>query len=181
MTKRILPTPEQLRELLHYEPDTGKLFWRERGISYFPDERAWKSWNTRLSGKETFKSCTQHGHKKASIFNATWLGHRVAWAIHYGEWAENEVDHINGDPTDNRISNLRLATRAENGRNRKISKANTSGYKGVWWDNARSRWRAAIRIDGVKTALGCFPDPETAHAAYCEAASKYHGEFARFE
>jgi hypothetical protein len=89
-----------------------------------------------------------------------------------------QVDHINGDGLDNRRSNLRLATNAQNLQNQKRRSTNTSGYKGVslYRDG---RWSARIRANGRRVFLGYFATPELAHAAYCAAAEKYHGEFAR--
>jgi len=92
---------------------------------------------------------------------------------------ESHIDHINCNGLDNRKSNLRLATQAENMRNRKRQKNNTSGYKGV--RKARKGWRAAIDHEGVKYQLGTFSTAETAHAAYCAAAQRLHGSFARTE
>lgn len=90
-----------------------------------------------------------------------------------------QVDHIHGNTLDNRRSELRLATNAENSRNSKRPRNNTSGFKGVTWKKSIQRWIAQISIDGVNTHLGYFETPEAGHAAYCEAAKKYFGEFAR--
>ncbi len=87
------------------------------------------------------------------------------------------VDHINGDGTDNRRANLRAATHAQNMRNRKKHKNNTSGFKGV--SPMRGKWRAQIRFEGRKHHLGIFDSPEEAAEAYDEAARRLHGEFAR--
>lgn len=89
------------------------------------------------------------------------------------------IDHINGDGLDNRRCNLRLATKAENQRNRRVPSTNTSGYKGVTWSRNAGRWHARIRAGDRNVHLGYFDTPEEAHAAYCAVAVKYHGEFAR--
>lgn len=89
-----------------------------------------------------------------------------------------EVDHRNGNPLDNRRENLRLATRSENGRNRRLSTASTSGYKGVSLHKRSGKWHAAIKINGRIKNLGYFDTPEQAYAAYCESALELHGEFA---
>lgn len=91
------------------------------------------------------------------------------------------VDHINSDGLDNRRENLRMATRHENQRNQRLRRVNTSGYKGVSWHKASKKWRAIIQVDGKQKALGYYHDPAEAHKAYCEAAVKYYGEFARFK
>lgn len=90
---------------------------------------------------------------------------------------KQEIDHINGSILDNRRSNLRICTRKQNRRNRRLSSANTSGYKGVSF--IRGRWRTTIGVDGKATYLGTFSTPEAAAHAYNEAAVKYFGEFAR--
>jgi hypothetical protein len=90
------------------------------------------------------------------------------------------VDHINNDPLDNRRSNLRLATHAQNARNRKIDKSKTSSrYVGVYFEKATGRWTSKIRIKGKRLWLGRFDKEIDAAKAYDAAAKKYHGEFAK--
>lgn len=91
---------------------------------------------------------------------------------------KRDVDHINRDPLDNRRSNLRIVTRAQNAKNRSIGRANTSGYMGVGWYKHYQNWRARITTDGKKVFLGYFESRESAARAYNNAAKKYHGEFA---
>src|ERR1043165_3940616 len=88
------------------------------------------------------------------------------------------VDHIDGNGLNNRRSNLRLATYAQSSMNRGRNIKNSSGYKGV--DLKDGKWRAEIQVSRKKVYLGRFSTPEEAYAAYCEAAKKYHGEFANF-
>lgn len=89
------------------------------------------------------------------------------------------IDHINGNGLDNRRSNLRICTHSENMRNCKLYINNKSGYKGVGFHNGK--WRARININKKSVFLGHFDTAEEAHAAYCEAATRLHGEFARFK
>lgn len=92
---------------------------------------------------------------------------------------DKEIDHINGKAYDNRRANLRLCTHAENMKNRKRHKNNTSGYKGVWLRKATGKWEAAIRNDGKKVHIGTFANKLEAASAYNRAAIRLHGEFAR--
>jgi hypothetical protein len=88
-------------------------------------------------------------------------------------------DHINGNGLDNRRSNLRAATKAENGRNRGVQRNSKSGLKCVYFEKRRSKWRASIKVDGKRKHLGYFDTPEGASLAYQAAAKRYYGEFAR--
>ena len=89
------------------------------------------------------------------------------------------VDHINGNTLDNRRENLRICTPAENTRNYRKPKTNTSGFKGVSWINRFGKWHSAISVNGKNKSLGYFDTPEEAYKAYCEASKKYHKEFGR--
>lgn len=102
--------------------------------------------------------------------------HRLILGLESGS---KKVDHINGDGLDNRRCNLRIATHRENIRNRRRNSNNTSGYKGVSWHGQCSKWTARIKTDVYYKSLGLFSTKEAAHAAYCAAAQKYHGSFAR--
>ena len=164
MTKS-LPTPELLRKLLRYEAG-GKLFWRARTPDMFADgnytaERSCNNWNARLAGKEAFASdCS--GYRHGAIFCRPLYAHRVIWAMETGAWPEFEIDHINGVRDDNRIENLRGVTRQDNGKNMKMPCTNTSGHMGVYWDNARGKWVAYIKVRRVKIHLGYFSDKSDA-------------------
>mgnify|MGYP003383480200 CR=1 FL=1 len=89
------------------------------------------------------------------------------------------VDHRDGDGLNNIRSNLRLATCQQNVHNARISKSNTSGFKGVSWRKTNGKWHAQIRLNGRQRNLGYFQTPEAAHDAYCKASSSLHGEFGR--
>lgn len=90
------------------------------------------------------------------------------------------VDHINGNPLDNRKVNLRVCTSAENSRNSKRKKASKSGYKGVTWHKRDRKWEARICVNGKNTFIGNFDSAESAHEAYCKKAVEMHGDFANF-
>jgi hypothetical protein len=179
MAKRQLPTPEQLRQLLRYEPETGRLFWLPRPLSDFSSPRAHAISAARRSGKEAFITRADTGYMVAPIDGLTLYAHRVIWAIVYGNWPNHDIDHINGDRTDNRISNLREATRAQNSLNTSKHSDNASGRKGVHWSRSRQRWVAEITLNGTKTFLGRFKDIDAASSAYEDAAKRMFGDFAR--
>jgi hypothetical protein len=104
-------------------------------------------------------------------------GSRTKLLLHMFLTGWSYVDHINGDGLDNRQTNLRPATHAENARNRRMHSDNASGFKGVFAD--RRRWRAGIVTNGARRDLGCWGTAEEAARAYDSAAREFHGEFAR--
>ncbi len=186
MTKKPLPSPETLRQLLRYEPETGKLFWKERGPEWFDDcdmDASWamRAWNARNADKEAFTSDSGTGYRVGSIRGRIYKAHRVIWAMNYGAWPIDDLDHINLKKSDNRIENLRDANASENASNRSLDAKNTSGFKGVSWHKQRLKWYATITCNGKAHSLGLHSTREDAHAAYCEAAKRLHGEFARTE
>lgn len=180
MAERIVPTPEQLRELLRYEPETGKLYWKARALSMFPSERVGKSWNTRYAGKQAFR-LGETGYLQGNIVGHNVKAHRVAWAMYHGSWPEGDIDHKNLDRADNSISNLRVATRTENRMNTRAQKNGKSGYKGVYFHKRVGKWVAQINIKKKVKHLGYFFSAEEAHAKYCKVAKECYGEFARTE
>ncbi len=161
-------TATELRAALDYDPETGIFTWRFR-------EGMRPQRNARFAGKRT-GYINARGYCEININCRIYLGHRLAWLHMYGAWPPDEIDHINGDPTDNRISNLRLSSRTENLRNTRRYRNNASGFKGVTLH--KGRWRATIGINGVQTHLGLFASAEAAHDAYCLAASRAFGKFA---
>lgn len=177
MARRELPSPAALRQLLTYDPQTGKLFWRERPRDLFQTDREWKRWNVRYAGAEAFISLSQNGYRTGQIFGQHFRAHRVAFAIYSGRWPVEEIDHIDRDRTNNRISNLREASRQENQRNKSRPSTNTSGHTGVMWHKGLGRWSAGIGIGSRKTLhLGHFATREEAVAARqaAERAYDYH-------
>ncbi len=147
MTEKSLPSPDTLRKLLRYEPETGKLFWRPRGKPKF---------DSRFEGKEAFTAGNGAGYRHGSIHNRRYLAHRVIFAIQSGEWPPHDIDHINGDRGDNRWLNLRAVNRRANSRNQRRRRTNTSGLMGVGWFKPISKWRAYITIDSKHVGLGYF-------------------------
>ena len=105
-------SPEILRELLTYDPDTGKLFWEPRPPELFKTIRQQRAWNTRFARSEAFTTVTPKGHLTGGIFNRKYLAHHVVWAMRYGKWPEY-LTHNNGRRDDNRIANLRSVNKSK--------------------------------------------------------------------
>ena len=166
-----------LNLLLLYEPETGKLFWKKRDISMFAfdpqrhtlkraysAECACNKWNTRYAGKEALTALNNWGYRHGTINGQSMLAHRVIWKMTTGRFPD-QLDHINGDRTDNRLVNLREATPTLNSSNRGIRIDNKSGVIGVAWNAGRKCWQASIRMNGKQRHLGLFETKEQAKAA----------------
>lgn len=124
-------------------------------------------------------SISTQGYVEAKIFGKSVLLHRLI-AEKIGLDTKNCIDHINGNKKDCRRCNLRAASYCQNLWNSTKKSTNTSGYKGVSLNKRRNKWSAYITTNGKRKFLGNFNTPELAYQAYCEAANKYHGEFANF-
>lgn len=179
MAMKALPCPTVLRQLLRYEPDTGKLFWLDRGERHFPGRRHYLTWRTRYCGKEALNNISSAGYFRGNVFNRGMLAHRAAWAIHYGKHPTADVDHINGNPLDNRIVNLRHATRSQNMANSKSARGSSSHYLGVSFDKSRGKWAAELTTRYKKRHIGRYADEEEAARAYDKVALETHGPYAR--
>lgn len=148
------PTPDELRALLDYNPATGKFIWRHRGQPRF---------DTQFAGKEAFTHTDSAGSKVAKVLEHPYKAHRVAWAMHYGEWPTLGIDHINGVRDDNRIANLREVDQAENNRNRGRFASSSAPRLGVF--PAGKKWRATIKHNDKSYCLGTYAKLEDAIAA----------------
>lgn len=152
-----LPSQEYLRECFVYDEVRGYLVWRKR-------ECASNQWNSRWAGKPAFTARNGMGYLHGHLDSFDYLAHRIIWKLVKG-YDPIHVDHVNGDKTDNRISNLRSVSQQTNQRNQKLPKTNTSGIIGVSWSQRRCNWRARISVGGKDKALGSFKDFESAVAA----------------
>jgi hypothetical protein len=163
---------EYVRAILDYSPDTGVFKWKWR-------DDARKSHNSRYSGKVAGSVNTQ-GYLQIRINNRHYQSHRLAWLIIHGEWPPNDIDHIDGYKLNNRIANLRLATRQENKRNVGLRKDSTTGVTGVSWHRASGKFASHISDDAYKRIhLGLFDTIEEATAARAAAEIHYFGKFRR--
>lgn len=177
MAKKPIPTPAELRQLLRYEPETGKLFWRERSANFFKSatrslDGVAAHWNRRWAGREALTSADETGHLSGRVLGKGCYAHRVAWAIYYGEWPTDDIDHINQDPADNRIANLRDVARGDNQRNQRLRKTNKFGAHSVE-QVGPSKWRARIKVGEKTICLGRFDRLEDAVSARKAAEAEY--------
>lgn len=159
-------------EFFRYEPDTGKLFWRFSMCK-----------SPIVSGNEAGKKMKCRANKiyvSVKFYGKNYMAHRIAWAITHQREPMDVIDHINGDGLDNRLANLREATRSQNQQNQGISRSNTSGFKGVSFSRQLGKFTARIRVGTKSKHLGCFLNACDAANAYQQAALKHHGEFANF-
>ena len=183
MHNQDLPAPAMLRKLLTYDPDTGLLYWRTRTPDMFAAGKQTAGhvcarWNACHAGTEAFTSVSNKGYKQGAILGKHALGHRVIWALTNGRWPDDNIDHINGVKSDNRLVNLRDVPQSVNMRNAVKRADNTSGICGVSWNKKGQKWVARIGRGGDQTFLGLFDNLEEATAAR-KAAEVGHGYTAR--
>jgi hypothetical protein len=153
---------EILRSIVTYDEDTGLMRWI--------NDHKTLSWIK--AGDVVGRESTKNGYRSTSLSGKQYYQHRLAWLYVYGEWPTSAIDHINGDKSDNRIANLRLATRSQNQQNRKKTKnkiAPPGAYK--HWSG---RWYAMIMVNKKSKYLGSFATAEEAAAAYAKAKKELH-------
>jgi hypothetical protein len=166
---KMLPPVEELRRLFEYEPETGVIRWRvHRG--------------TKAAG-----SVAGTMHKDgylligiSSVSRVYWLAHRIIWKMMTGEEPVGQVDHVDGDPRNNRWDNFRMASHGQNIQNAPLRKDNTSGVKGVHWDKRHRKWNVVVTANGTSSRLGRFRSIDEAAWVAAEARLRMHGEFARY-
>lgn len=155
-------TQERLKELLEYDPETGVF--------------------VRLVARTNAREGSIAGSTHSQGYLTVWIDgkhhkcHRLAWLYVHGRWPASMIDHINGVKTDNRIANLREATRSENIQNRSTAYSNnkSSGVLGVYWHEQAGKWQAKITTNGRSRSLGLYHDKGLAEAAYLEAKATSH-------
>jgi hypothetical protein len=157
---------ERLREVLHYDAETGEFRWI---VAAGPRAKIGA-----IAG-----SFDKNGYRVIRIDGRAYKAHRLARFYITGAWPPAQIDHADLDKTNNRFSNLREATGSQNQWNQRAYSNNKSGLKGVSWDKQHSKWLAQIKVYGKVRHLGRFTTPEAAHAAYVAAAAEHFSEFSR--
>ena len=158
-------TQELLKDFVKYNELTGDFYWLRNTLRHREGEKAGIS--------------RKSGYLRICINGIRYESHRLAWLYVYGVMPKGVIDHINGNPFDNKISNLRDCTQSDNAKNMKIKSVNTSGYIGVSYDKTRDKWLAQGRYNGKKKNLGRFETKEQAADAYVNFAKNHYGEFYR--
>lgn len=159
-------TQERLTQLLHYEPDTGVFLWRAKCSKYSPAK----------IGERAESVTSQGGYLRIKLLGKEYRAHRLAWFYVFGVWPRNEIDHVNGRPSDNRIENLRDVDRQTNGQNqRRARRGSISGVLGACYDKQTGKFKAQIRRpDGKYQHLGRFGTAEEASQVYLNAKRAMH-------
>lgn len=158
-------TQERLKDLLRYEPGTGNFYWL--------NPTAKRMHHGELAGFVDY-----NGYVYIKVDSKRHSAHRLAWLYVYGHFPSNFIDHINTVRSDNRISNLREATRSQNMMNRSVGKNSKSGVKGIGWDKKSQKWRARCQADGKRKDVGFFDSIEEAKNYLALYRSHAHGAFA---
>lgn len=174
-----MPTQEYLHECFDYDSAAGVLTWKHRPVEHFPHAKEFRRWNTRHAYDAAGGYHASTGRMTVCVDSKVYEYARVVWKLVTGFEPKAMIDHEDGNPLNNSLSNLREATRSQNIRNaRKNSRAKLK-LKGVDFHAKVSLYRARIKINGKETHLGYFKHALQAYYAYCKAALTYYGEFAR--
>jgi hypothetical protein len=171
-------TLEFARESLRY--DDGKLFWLPRPLHHFSSADYQSRTNNRFAGTEA-GNVGNCGYRRVNFAGKFYLTHRLVWFLHFGEWP-SMIDHLNGDRTDNRLSNLRVVSKHGNARNAKRPTSNTSGVVGVSYSARDGLWHAYIGVgSGRRKTIGHFRTFDDAVSARrsAEKLIGYHGNHGR--
>jgi len=160
-------TATRLREIIKYDEETGAMTWR---VSVARRIRP---------GDACGGVPNSTGALSVRIRGYSYKLHRLAWLYSYGQWPDDHIDHIDGNRLNNRLSNLREATHAENQRNIGLKRNNKSGFKGVYWNKTVEKWHAQINWNGKRIHLGFFEKAKDAGLAHANKAAELHGVFRR--
>jgi hypothetical protein len=163
--KEDILTQDYLKSILRYEPHTGKFFWLvDKG---------------RVGAGDKAGTRSRRGYVDIKIDGRSYLAHRLAWLYMTGEFPIHEIDHINGNPSNNRWINLREGTHSQVTRPHKTYTSNISGYRGVHWRKDADKYRVRITVNNQRISLGHYSDFREARRARAKAEKKYFGKLRR--
>lgn len=158
-------TAAELKKHLKYDPDTGCF--------------TWISGKAKDIGQIAGTTATRGGYRKICLNYQRYSAHHLVWLYAYGQLPKSRLDHVDGNPDNNRIENLREANPSQNRMNVRLGRNNTSGVKGVSWSATKQKWWVQVWAYGVMHNIGYFADLKDAAEARERAAKRLHGEFAR--
>lgn len=174
-----LPSLKIIREAFSLDEENGLLIWKTRPISHFRSEKMCKIFNAQFAGKVAGYT-DKRGYVGLSMGGKKYWVHRIIYLMAQGCISEHQIiDHADGNQSNNRPANLRLATHSDNCANGRLRRTNSLGFKGVFKHG--NKFAAQITKHGKTVCLGSFLTPQEAHLAYAYAAKDIHGEFARAE
>jgi hypothetical protein len=172
-----LPSQSYLYECFTYDYETGKLYWRDRPEQHFKTRQIFKMWNACFAHKEIGVN-SKESYLSVCVDKQPYMLHRIIWRLVTGDDLIGfEIDHINGDKKDNRIENLRKATRNQNEHNKKLARNNTSGYKGVCFETRTGKWMAYVKHNSISYQLGRFNTKDAALAVVVKKRNELHKQF----
>ena len=145
-------TQKLVRDLFTYDEMTGSLVWKVKPAK-------------QISIGTIAGTSRPDGYTQVKIQGKFYMVHRVIWLLSFNVWPDGDIDHINGNRSDNRLNNLRLVTRKQNLENQKLQASNKSGFRGVSWSNQKKKWRVQINHHGKQYTIGLFNDLLEAAAA----------------
>lgn len=165
MAIELITDVKSLRAKFDYNPTTGVFTYKTKAAR-------------RVDIGDEAGCLNREGYRRIRFDGNTYFAHRLAWFYMTGVWPEGHIDHINGNPSDNRITNLRQASRSENLANSRVFRSGKTAPKGVR-QTQTGKWSARIQKDGTSMFLGYFKTQDEAHTAYKSKALEIFGSFAR--
>lgn len=159
----------RLLDLFDYDPKVGIFYWKKDGV-------CGRGRVVARAGKEAGTTCKRSGYRLINIDCVPRPSHRLAWLYVYGNLPVNRIDHINGNPSDNRIANLRDVVAQVNSQNmrRAMASKKHGSLLGTAWHKGTGKWRALIKVGFKQRSLGYFNTEEEAHEAYLVGKRKFH-------
>lgn len=167
-----------LRECFAYDDVVGQLVWCERPRAHFRGGAGWHNFNRQFAGKPAGHK-TEDGRKHVKLNGKSYKAARLIWAWHAGHMGEHQIDHIDGDPGNDRINNLRPVSAKQNAQNRAVACRNSSGVRNVTWHAQSEKWWVRLTVNGKTISFGLYKDLDTAKRIAAEKRHALFGEFAR--
>jgi len=171
-----MPTREYLLECFDYCEKSGIVVWKTRPEKHFKNIDRMKKFNKKWAGKQV-GYLSKWGHLFFKINGKNQQLHRIIFKMMTGVEPTKQIDHIDGNGSNNAWDNIREADNSTNGFNKLLQKNNTTGFKGVYWNAECKKFAAKVEAYGQRIYLGLFDSAELAHKAYIEKAIELHGEF----